>query len=193
MAKHTALLIRILSVLLCASLVAAGRAWAGPSLVVVDSGNKLVGYYGFVQLVETTPSSGYESAVRSINGVYYALPVLGDGFQDVGFGLFYKSSDCSGTPFFEPVIGTPLVQWVPGGGVYDVSTNGIFNNKLYYGVQSSAENLEMCAVGGAIDPTKPPYSCRALNPCQVYSVVPIRTFDLSTLKLTPPFKVKVMP
>jgi hypothetical protein len=88
---------------------------AGPSFVVLDKHNQHVGVFenNFV--------------IKNINGIWFFLPVLTSGFQNLTEPpqTYYTSTDCTGQPyFFEFGVDStpPLVQ----------SIQGILNNVLIY-------------------------------------------------------------
>lgn len=167
--------------------LAGGVSASGP--MVVDSKGHAVGTYF------PNPDVGEgETAVRQINGVFYALPVTQSGFfVDSEILFFYGSSDCSGSPLFNVPPNNVPPNYLPLVFPVDGQMAGIINQTLYF-ANGTPQQLNVCSEGLVDDPSLVPTRCGACsNPPLVNSPVwttfaPVGTFDLSKLKLKPPFK-----
>lgn len=123
-------------------------------------------------------------AVRKIDERLFALPVFRDGFDSTGFVVLFQAPDCSGTPFFNALSDPLLVTLADG------YYAGIFKHTLYFG-KGPVQELSIGSGAFVDDPSKPPEPgmcdfCPKAG-CGTMTVEPLESFDLSTLKLAPPF------
>lgn len=170
--------------------------------IVVDSKGHQVGTLFGEGLGQLT-----QMAVTTINGVAIGLPVSETGFVDEAttgsFGyliLWYPSADCAGQGYValgsgsDPATGKPLnivplvQETTDGGGLGTYVYDGI----LYY-AQPPYQQLTGVSYAYFTDPNQPPVGgCQNVPPqdYQAFMGGPVTTFDLSSLNLTPPFKVR---
>jgi hypothetical protein len=144
-----------------------GSASTAP-VMVVDSKGTVVG--------QEFPiiNSGQDAALRKINGLWFALQVTTAGFAPTNLDFLYTTADCSGTPYLFGQSGTLTVPPEVQGSTlyYPASTGTVMTINSDHAV-----NADGSSPGCTVE-TFP------------HSVVPVSTFDLSTLKLVPPFSLK---
>jgi hypothetical protein len=158
--------------------------------IMVDAKGKTVG-----RIYEAGPMAGFNGVIRQIAGIWVALPVADytSGFMSIPAGpqftLYYQSNDCTGPAFMyvnpagvtEPAFA--IVTTIPPAtapAIYFAGTPSMvvnINSSNYYGSNSpSCNNLDQIGLGG-------PGSITAYMGA-------IQSVPVSSLGLTPPFRVK---
>ncbi len=153
----------------------------GRSVTVVDANGLYVG------VVSNAFASGAD-VVRRINGLLMAFGFDISGFRGTQFGLFFTTTDCTGTPHLPLADGggtlVPLPTYVsPSGVAYYAtppSTSLTISSVLTYSYGEST-----CV--GDNGTFTPPNSCCLLSTPSFPSVGDVATFDLNSLGLAPPF------
>jgi hypothetical protein len=147
--------------------------------VVKDSQGKLVGS------VVDVDAQGWVDVVRELAGQKVEMVVSAQGFQSPSsWGVYYATTDCSGSPFLDVLPGALVVHApILAGRAYypfNVSTQGPTMRSFESGVPPGVTCNNLTVRGGC---------CTGAVGFAVFSA-PASTIDLDTLGLVPPFHVE---
>jgi hypothetical protein len=156
------------------ALAASGGGGGGSTstapVMVVDSKGAVVGQ----EVSSIQVAAVQNGALRKINGLWFVLQVNSTGFASTNLDLSYTTTDCSGTPYLRVDSGTLTA-------VAEVQ-----NNTLYYPGAPPTETTVNSDFALNADGSGPGCTLDTFSA----PMATVSTFDLTTLKLVPPFSLK---
>jgi hypothetical protein len=133
---------------------------------VVDSTGKTVGSF----LVSTPDGSGYQGVSVTLGASSFVLAMNPNGPVSAYPGVFFQSTNCSGTPYGLPYFGPPVLD------------EAIFiDGLIYYPTGAAAKVVTLGS-------NKTPGLCTQAS--FTSTARPFATIDFSSLGFTPPFHVQ---